>query len=140
LDNAMKTFMRRRLHPVELAFHLAPFIVLALIAATGCTNLKSIPLFNPDATLKNRIGSAYEVYGEVNGQIAEFVAKGWMTQDEVNRSWSPSLDNTRKMIDAADELRKIGDTAGSNAKLDSVKAILKTLRDGLASIQRSKAT
>jgi hypothetical protein len=27
--------MRRRLHPVELAFHLAPFIVLALIAATG---------------------------------------------------------------------------------------------------------
>jgi hypothetical protein len=27
--------MRRRLHPIEIAFHLAPFIVLALIAATG---------------------------------------------------------------------------------------------------------
>jgi hypothetical protein len=28
--------MLRRLHPVELAFHLAPFIVAALIAAVGC--------------------------------------------------------------------------------------------------------
>lgn len=112
--------------------------LFALLLLVGCQNLKAIPLFNPDATLKNKIGSAYEVYGEVNGQIAEFVAKGWMTQADVDKSWSPSLDKARKGIDAADELRKTGDTSGAGAKLDSVKAILQSLRDGLASLERSK--
>jgi hypothetical protein len=92
--------------------------------------LTAIPLFNPEATLKNRIGSAYEVYGQVNGQIAEFVAKGWMTQDDV--------DKIRRGIDEADALRLLGKTVDANAKIDNVKALLQSLRDGLASLQRSK--
>jgi hypothetical protein len=122
-------------HRTRLA-HLA---VLLIAVASGCQNLASIPLFNPDASLKNKIASAYEVYGEMNGQVAEFVAKGWLTQDEVNRSWSPSLDAARKSIDAADVLRKSGDPTGSQQTLDSVKSTLQAIRDQLAHIRKSRS-
>src|SRR5258708_324136 len=112
----MKTF-RTRIHPAELVIMSGVLIAALLIAAVGCQNLKAIPLFNPDARIKNRIGSAYEVDRELNAQLADFVMKKWMTQDDVDKHWSPSLDNARALIDGADEARKLGDVSGADAKL-----------------------
>jgi hypothetical protein len=128
-------------HGINFATSRLATVTLTLLLSYlgGCQHsLTAIPLFNPEATLKNRIGSAYEVYGQVNGQIAEFVAKGWMTQDDVDKSWSPTLDKIRRGIDEADALRLLGKTVDANAKIDNVKALLQSLRDGLASLQRSK--
>lgn len=130
--------MRRRFHPVEWLFLLAPAITAALIATVGCANLKAIPIFNPDAKLKNRIASAYEVLTETNGQVADAVTNGWITQEEVNRNWAPSLDDAHKAIDAADAMRVAGDTTGAGQKLDSVKATLQTIRGALERMRKAR--
>jgi hypothetical protein len=117
----------------------APPPVFALLAVTllaGC-GIDQIPLFNNSASLKNKIGSAYEIRTEINTTLADAVQMGLLTQDQVNTQFMPRLDFARHLIEQADELRVAGNLGGANDKLTSAKTILLALRKELAPYQRS---
>lgn len=112
------------------------YLPLAVLLLAGCASLKQIPLFNNDAMLKNRIASGYEVLTEANNQVAQSVMAGLLTQDDVNKHWSPVLDGARKTIDEADALRIAGDTNGSTTKIEAAKNALTFIRTQLEIIKK----
>lgn len=111
------------------------FATLAGVASTGCAE-KNIPLFNPDAAPLNRVASANELLTECNTMVADFVAKGWITQVSVNASIGLALDNAAKLNDEAEILIRAGSPTGQT-KLESVATTLKAVRSQLLVIQRS---
>jgi len=112
-------------------------LLLPLVLLVGCSEAK-IPLFNPLASPVNRLASAREVNTEVNNKIADFVAKGWITQETVNKDFAPFLDPIPKEEDAVEAFLKANKPASAVSKLDSIAISLRQIRGALAAIQRSR--
>lgn len=112
-----------------------PALLVALFAM-GCQS--QIPLFNSEARPLNRIYSGKEIITELNLQAADFIARGWVTQEFVDKNVGPSLDRAADTLNGAEALYKSGDIGGANSKIESAKATLGAVREGLIAIQRSR--
>lgn len=123
---------------MKMIRRLEPAALVLLLIALGCQQLKEIPLFNPEASLRNKIASAREVRTEINNKLVEFRTMGWLSQADIDKNFSPSLDTSKALVDEAEALRVAGDAAGGLNKMNAAKAILTAIRTHLSSIEKER--
>jgi soluble cytochrome b562 len=118
---------RRRLHPVELAFHLAPFIVLALIAATGagCGTTPTQQAYTARLTFNGAGHEAIDLR-----QQGKFPDPGFGYFVTGMKSFAPQLDELDTAADAAE-----ADKTNIAAKYHFSTATLLAKRKGTPSTQ-----
>lgn len=111
-------------------------LILAFALMFGC---KSAPvIFRPDARPLNRIASGYEVLAEINGEVAELVRAGVLTQANVNERIGPALDKSRAILESAETLYRAGKPDEAKPKIDQFADGLRLIREYLATLKGRK--
>jgi hypothetical protein len=117
-----------------------PLIASILILfAAGCAQAPVV--FRPEARPLNRIYSGYELLTELNNQAALARDNGFISQQTIDTTIGPALDNARKTFQQAEAIYKLNPTsqpADFQSKLELATAITKSLRDQLAAINRGR--
>lgn len=109
----------------------------SLCFVAGC-NLTSIPIFNPSATPINRVYSAEELETSVNNTLAQLHNDGVLSQAEIDKSFTPSIQKADTIIQATKAVALNQSTTQPSGTLDDAEQLLVSVRDVLATLQGSK--
>lgn len=112
------------------------FALLFVSLVTGCKSAP--PIFQPDARPLNRIASGYEVLTELNGEVAELVSAGILTQAKVDERIGPALDKSRAILESAEALYRAGKQEEGAPKLQQFADGVRLIREYLATLKGRK--
>ncbi len=110
-------------------------IALVLSLLIGCAS--SIPLFNAKAKTLNRIASAEELLIEVNTLTAQTRDAGFLTQADIDKAITPSLNRAKGIILTTRAFAR-GSTTQPTGTIDEARAILLSVRSILIQIKGGK--
>lgn len=113
---------------------LIPLTLIALLA--GCAS--GIPLFDAKARTLNRVASAEELLIETNLVVAQARTDGLLTQAEIDKAITPSLNRAKGIILTTRAVARGTSTTQPTGTLDDARAILISVRSILLQIQGAK--
>lgn len=126
-----------RTQSVILLFMFVFTTFVGAVIVTGCQDaIKKIPIFNPKASLLNKVASAEELEVEVNNELARLRDEGILTQAEIDKNFTPKLDKAEAIIKATRAVARstTKPTTVPAGSLDEAKLLLISVREILKTI------